>query len=82
MKIEEVVEISLTAMFKNDVFNKTLFLKGGQAIRLKEGINTRISADIDFSVSKELQNVKAFELTLFDVLHDEFYIILDHAYLN
>lgn len=75
MEIESVVEICLTGLFKSDVFNKILYLKGGQAIRLKENIKTRFSADIDFSVASKITDSKAFELKLFDVLHDEF---LDH----
>ena len=56
MTIEEVIRESVVALFSNDVLRRTLVLKGGTALFLVQNINTRLSTDIDFSVSGEIVN--------------------------
>jgi predicted nucleotidyltransferase component of viral defense system len=73
MEIEEIVRVCLMAIFKNDLFNETLYLKGGQAIRLKENIKTRFSADIDFSIEDHIEDPDDFESKLSHVLSEDFY---------
>ena len=60
LSIDDVIQISLTAIYKEDTFNQNLYLKGGQAIRLLENIRTRFSADIDFSVQNKINDQDEF----------------------
>lgn len=72
ISIDEVIQISLIALYKEDIFNQNLYLKGGQAIRLKENIKTRFSADMDFSVEGKLKDHDAFFEKIKDTLYAEF----------
>lgn len=72
VSIDEVIQISLIALFKEDLFNQNLYLKGGQAIRLKENIKTRFSADMDFSVEGRLKDHDTFFAKIKDILYSEF----------
>lgn len=60
IKIEEVVETVVEALFSNEVLSPALYLKGGQALRLKEEISSRFSADIDFSTPDRIEPVEIF----------------------
>lgn len=56
MTIEEVIRESVVALFSNEILRRTLVLKGGSALFLIQDIDTRLSVDIDFSVSNEVEN--------------------------
>lgn len=49
LEIYFVIETCLVAIFSKNIFSGHIFLKGGQALRLKENLKSRFSADIDFS---------------------------------
>jgi predicted nucleotidyltransferase component of viral defense system len=72
MKIDFVIEVCLTGIFKEDIFNESLYLKGGQALRLKENLRKRFSADIDFSASSEIKDKDLFFSKIKDSLYQEF----------
>lgn len=72
LSIDDVIQISLTAIYKEDTFNQNLYLKGGQAIRLLENIRTRFSADIDFSVQNKINDQDEFFNQIKDTLYIEF----------
>jgi hypothetical protein len=50
MTIEEVLDRSILAIFKDRVLSRQLVLKGGSAIRILEHDRSRLSIDADFSV--------------------------------
>lgn len=60
LDIDFVIETSLVAIYSADLFSESLFLKGGQALRVKEKIKNRFSADIDFSTPGEITNEDAY----------------------
>jgi predicted nucleotidyltransferase component of viral defense system len=72
MDVDQIISICLTAIYRNDLFNDKLYLKGGQAIRLKENIKTRFSADIDFSIEEKIEDPINFEDRLSQILSEEF----------
>lgn len=63
--IDETIEIILISIYSNDLLSGSLFLKGGQALRFKEKLINRFSADADFSTPSKLENVNIF----FEALH-------------
>lgn len=82
MRIEEIIEESIVALFSSNAVGEPLFLKGGAALKLSEGINARLSTDIDFSTPKQIEfpdqyfsnvketlqkHFKSFELEVIDV---------------
>ncbi|TAM45818.1 MAG: hypothetical protein EPN55_07375 [Gammaproteobacteria bacterium] len=56
MTIEEVIRECVVALFSNEILRRTLVLKGGTALFLVQNIDTRLSTDIDFSISDEIEN--------------------------
>jgi predicted nucleotidyltransferase component of viral defense system len=73
MTIDSVIETCLTALFKEDIFNESLYLKGGQALRLKEDLRFRFSADMDFSTPEKIDDEKLFFDTAKELLQAEFF---------
>lgn len=60
MNIEEVINDSIYALYASPVLAKLLVLKGGGAIRLFDGVDTRLSIDADFSIRQLLdQNAES-----------------------
>jgi predicted nucleotidyltransferase component of viral defense system len=72
MTIDDVVRHCLMALFRNDFFKKEFVLKGGQWLRLREELRTRLSGDIDFSVKGKIENPDQFEETLRECISAEF----------
>ena len=72
MTNDEIVEICLTGLFKEEKLAEKLRLKGGQAIRLKENMKNRLSMDIDFSVSKDVGEPDPFFSLIQEALSNEF----------
>ncbi len=72
MDINEVIETALIAIYKDDVLNETLYLKGGQALRFSENLTDRFSKDIDFSIRGKLINGDPFFKNLKRALYKEF----------
>lgn len=72
MTVEQVIEHTIFAIYKNNVLGKKLFLKGGQALRLKEKIQSRLSTDIDFSVSGEIEMSENFFSSIEKALKNHF----------
>lgn len=50
MRIEDVLDESILAIFKDRVLSKRMVLKGGSAMRLLDHERSRLSIDVDFSV--------------------------------
>ena len=48
MQIEAVIEHAILALYRNPELARRLFLKGGGALRLLEGLDARLSIDADF----------------------------------
>ncbi len=67
--IDSVIETCLIAIYSNDVLNKKLYLKGGQALRIAYDQKTRLSADADFSMEVGIEEADPF----FDLLRKSLY---------
>lgn len=63
--INDTIETILISIYSNDLLSGSLFLKGGQALRFKEKLTNRFSADADFSTPSKIDNVDIF----FEALH-------------
>lgn len=73
LTIDFVVETSLVAIYSNNLLSDKVFLKGGQALRIKERLVDRFSADLDFSTPGKIENVDLFFESLRESLIKEFY---------
>lgn len=60
MKIEEVITQTIIAIYSTPSLSKTLFLKGGSALRLFDNLTSRLSIDTDFSVHTDINNESKF----------------------
>jgi predicted nucleotidyltransferase component of viral defense system len=60
MKIEEVITQTIIAIYSTPLPSKTLFLKGGSAMRLFDNLTSRLSIDADFSVNTDIDNESKF----------------------
>jgi len=60
MKIEEVITQTIIAIYRASLPSKTLFLKGGSAMRLFDNLTSRLSIDADFSVHTDIDNENKF----------------------
>lgn len=72
MTIEETIRESVVALFSNEVLRRTLVLKGGSALFLTKDIDTRLSTDIDFSVSDEIANPDQYFSYVANTLSEHF----------
>lgn len=81
LTIDFVIETSLVAIYSKDLFSDKLYLKGGQALRIKENLTNRFSADMDFSVETNITSDDAFfELmnsTLVSAFYENGYFLFD-----
>lgn len=73
LDIDFVIETSLVAIYSNNLLSDQLFLKGGQALRVKEKIKNRFSADIDFSFATEIADQDIYFEMLREALASGFY---------
>lgn len=80
MKIEEVIEECLVAIYKEDIFSKALYLKGGQALRFVEDADSRLSTDLDFSITKSLEEPVKFFKILEETIYNHFDTIDLHIF--
>jgi hypothetical protein len=71
--IDQVIEKTLVAIYSNDVLNKELHLKGGQALRLAYDMKSRFSGDADFSTKNGFKNDDPFFDHLKESLYNEFF---------
>lgn len=60
MKIDEVINETIIAIYRNPAASNQLFLKGGSAMRLFDNLTSRLSIDIDFSVDTAVDDVSRF----------------------
>jgi hypothetical protein len=73
LTIDFVIATVLAAIYKEDILNEALYLKGGQAIRLKEDIQERFSADVDFSLEEDIKDpTNFFDRLMQNALRAEF----------
>lgn len=56
MTIQEVIRECVVALFKDELLERTLVLKGGTALHLIENIDSRLSTDIDFSACEKISS--------------------------
>lgn len=73
LEIDHVIETSLVAMFAKGVLSEEIFLKGGQALRLKENLKNRFSADMDFSTPGQITNEEIYFNLMKEALAREFF---------
>ena len=78
LSFDEIIRECLVAIFKEDLLKNDLYLKGGQALRLGEHIDKRLSTDIDFSSKGELSDNK--QGFLHDALYSHFSNIGIHLF--
>ncbi len=60
MKIEEVITETIIAIYQAPIVASNLRLKGGSAMRLFDNLTSRLSTDVDFSISSDIEDEKAF----------------------
>lgn len=60
MTILEVIRECVVALFKDELLEKTLVLKGGTALHLVEQLDSRLSTDIDFSACEKIDSPKDY----------------------
>lgn len=60
MTIEDVIDESILAVFRDPILSRHLVLKGGSAIRMLENDRSRLSIDADFSVRKSIRSANTF----------------------
>lgn len=72
LEIDFVIETCLVAIFSRDLLAEHMYLKGGQALRVKENIRSRFSADMDFSSDGAISASDVFFEVLKQALTDEF----------
>lgn len=73
VSIDKVIEICLTAIYKNQLLKAHLYLKGGQYLRVKENLKNRFSVDTDFSYEGKIEDSDAYFETLKSCLETEFH---------
>lgn len=72
MTIDEVIRESVVALFSNSILEKTLVLKGGAALHLAEKIVSRLSTDMDFSITEPIENPDTYFQKVTDELQNHF----------
>jgi len=81
MTIEEVITEAVLAVYAEPELAEHVYLKGGAALRLLDGLTTRLSMDADFSLDHPLEDSDAFFGTIHQGLIRRFdphgYDILD-----
>jgi predicted nucleotidyltransferase component of viral defense system len=60
MKIENVIDESILAVFHDPVLARRMFLKGGSAMRMLDEERARLSLDADFSIQGSIRVQKSF----------------------
>lgn len=78
-EIKKVKKLALVAMFSDDRLMDMLVLKGGNAIEFAYGLESRYSADLDFSLESDLQelSIEEFRARVEKVLKEQF---VEHDY--
>lgn len=66
--INATIEAILIGIYSDNLLSNSLFLKGGQALRFKEKLTNRFSADADFSTPSSIDNVDIFFEALYSAL--------------
>ena len=60
MTILEVIRECVVALFKDELLEKTLVLKGGTALHLIEHLDSRLSTDVDFSACEKIASPETY----------------------
>jgi len=60
MRIEDVIDESILAIFKDPILSKQMVLKGGSAIRMLDRDRSRLSLDADFSIQGHIRARKPY----------------------
>lgn len=76
-QLKEVRELTIIALFSDDDLMETLVLKGGNALEIGYGLNSRASIDVDVSMVQEfsvigLERIEDIEAKLEKVLNKAF----------
>jgi hypothetical protein len=81
MRIEDVIDESILAVFKDRILSRHMVLKGGSALRMLEHDRTRLSIDADFSVRGSIRSSEPFfarmETTLSRAFAPRDYCVMD-----
>jgi hypothetical protein len=72
MTIEEVIDRSILAIFKDRTLSRQMVLKGGSAIRMLEHDSTRLSIDADFSIRGSIKTSEPYFRKVARTLSREF----------
>lgn len=60
MKVDYVITLAIIAIYRNPKLSNELFLKGGSAMRLFDGLTSRQSIDADFSILGEVGDIAEY----------------------
>jgi len=71
--IEEIIKTALVAIYSENILSETLYLKGGQALRVAHNLRSRFSGDTDFSIKESVGEGEAFFRLLRDTLYNFYY---------
>jgi addiction module HigA family antidote len=69
---DDILKLTITALFSDDVLFEQLVLKGGNAMTLVYHISPRVSLDLDFSMEADFDNVEEVQARMEYVLADRF----------
>ena len=81
MRIEDVIDDSILAVFKDRILSRRMVLKGGSAMRMLEHDRSRLSIDADFSVQGFIRSADTYfarmEATLSRTFTIHGYVVID-----
>ncbi|MGE7880303.1 nucleotidyl transferase AbiEii/AbiGii toxin family protein [Peribacillus muralis] len=76
-QLKEIRELTIVALFSDDDLMETLVLKGGNALEIGYGLNSRSSIDVDVSMVKDFS---VFGLENLEEVENRLYLILNKAF--
>ena len=81
MDLAKIRRIIISAVVSDDALFETLVLKGGNALNLIHGIGSRVSLDLDFSMSQDFKDIENTKKRLFAALIEHLdannYVVFD-----
>ena len=75
LTIDFVIENCLIGIYSDNILAERLYLKGGQALRVKEKLKDRFSADMDFSIENNITTADAFFEMLEKAITGQFFSV-------
>jgi predicted nucleotidyltransferase component of viral defense system len=81
MDLDEIRHLTIIALFADDRLMNQIVLKGGSALNLIYQLSSRTSADLDFSIDQDFEDIAEIGRRIFRSLKDRFdsagYIVFD-----